>query len=40
MAKFEKFEEINAWQRSKNLAVYVYKEFKDNRDFSFKDQKE
>ncbi len=38
MAKFKKFEEINAWQRSKNLAVCVYKEFKENRDFSFKDQ--
>ncbi len=38
MAKFNKFEEIKCWQRSIKLANYIYKEFQDNRDFSFKDQ--
>lgn len=36
--KFEKFEDIIAWQKSKDLTVFVYKLFKSNRDFSFCDQ--
>lgn len=38
MAKFKKFEEIKCWQRSRKLSVYIYKEFQNNKDFSFKDQ--
>jgi four helix bundle protein len=36
--KFERFEDIIAWQKSKCLSVAVYKCFKDLRDYSFKDQ--
>ncbi|MDZ7611950.1 MAG: four helix bundle protein [Candidatus Moranbacteria bacterium] len=38
MARFEKFEDIEAWQRARKLTCEIYKEFKHNRDFSFKDQ--
>ncbi|MBI2607917.1 MAG: four helix bundle protein [Candidatus Doudnabacteria bacterium] len=34
----EKFEDIISWQKSRDLAIYVYQVFKDNRDFSFRDQ--
>ena len=36
--KIEKFEDIIAWQKSKILAVCIYKYFKLSRDFSFRDQ--
>ncbi len=36
--KIEKFEEIIAWQKSKELTVDIYKIFKDSRDFGFRDQ--
>lgn len=34
----EKFEDVIAWQKSKQLSILVYKIFRANRDFSFKDQ--
>lgn len=34
----EKFEDIIAWQKSKELVLDIYKEFKLCRDFSFRDQ--
>lgn len=36
--KIIRFEEVIAWQKSKELTILVYKIFKDNRDYSFKDQ--
>ena len=36
--KVEKFEDILAWQKSQKLAENVYKLFKVNKDYSFKDQ--
>ncbi|MFH1402372.1 MAG: four helix bundle protein [Patescibacteria group bacterium] len=36
--KIEKFEDIISWQKAKILTVEIYKEFKDCRDFGFKDQ--
>lgn len=36
--KIERFEDIVAWQKSKNLTVLLYSLFKSNRDFSFRDQ--
>jgi len=36
--KAERFEDLICWQKSKDLAVIVYKHFKNSRDFSFKDQ--
>ncbi|MFA6096723.1 MAG: four helix bundle protein [Candidatus Paceibacterota bacterium] len=36
--KIEKFEEIIAWQKGKELTLAVYKKFKDNRDYGFRDQ--
>ena len=38
MKKIEKFEDILAWQKSRKLSQNVYKLFKENRDYSFKDQ--
>lgn len=32
------FEDILSWQKSKELSLRVYNEFKSCRDFSFKDQ--
>jgi len=34
----EKFEDILAWQKAKQLTIYIYRLFKDSRDFGFKDQ--
>ncbi len=34
----EKFEDIIAWQKSKDLTLNIYAQFKNCRDFSFKDQ--
>lgn len=36
--KIEKFEDIIAWQKSKELTLTLYKIFKTSRDFQFKDQ--
>ena len=34
----ERFEDIIAWQKSKELTVKVYSLFSDSKDFGFKDQ--
>lgn len=36
--KIEKFEDIIAWQKSKELTLFLYKSFKDCKDFGYKDQ--
>ena len=36
--KFNKFEDIKAWQKAGELNMIVYKLFRNCRDFSFKDQ--
>jgi four helix bundle protein len=36
--KIERFEDIISWQKSKELTLIIYKLFKNNRDFSFRDQ--
>jgi four helix bundle protein len=36
--KAEKFEDLVCWQKGKDIAVDVYKIFKNNKDFKFKDQ--
>ena len=36
--KFERFEDILVWQKSKQLALVVYRCFTNTRDFNFKDQ--
>ncbi|OFY82967.1 MAG: four helix bundle protein [Bacteroidetes bacterium RIFCSPLOWO2_12_FULL_35_15] len=36
--KIERFEEIIAWQKAKDMAVLIYKDFADSKDFGFKDQ--
>ena len=36
--KIEKFEDIISWKKSKELALLVYKIFKNNRDVSFVNQ--
>jgi len=33
--RIERFEDVIAWQRAKNLAVKVYRVFEESRDFSF-----
>jgi len=36
--KIEKFEEIVAWQKGRELTLMVYEKFKDSKDYSFRDQ--
>jgi four helix bundle protein len=36
--KIEKFEDILSWQKSKDLTLNIYKLFRDNKDYGFKDQ--
>lgn len=36
--KIQSFEDIIAWQKAKLLTLEVYAQFKNCRDFSFKDQ--
>jgi four helix bundle protein len=36
--KINRFEDIIAWQKSKELSIFVYRIFKDNKDYSFRDQ--
>ena len=35
---FQSFEDLQVWQRSKNLAIEVYQSLKDCRDFGLRDQ--
>ncbi len=34
----KRFEDILAWQKSKELSISIYKLFKDSKDYAFKDQ--
>jgi len=34
----EKFEDLISWQKARGISLLVYKLFKSNRDFSFRDQ--
>ena len=36
--KIERFEDIIAWQKAKEMAVLIYKDFAESKDFGFKDQ--
>lgn len=36
--KINSFEQIIAWQKSKELTILIYTQFKNCKDFSFKDQ--
>ncbi|MCW9054567.1 MAG: four helix bundle protein [Candidatus Pacebacteria bacterium] len=36
--KIEKFEDILAWQKAQKLTLFVYKTFRNNKDFGFKNQ--
>jgi len=36
--KFDRFEEIFAWQKAKALSVGIYKAFETSKDFGFRDQ--
>ena len=36
--RFNKFEDIIAWQKSKTLTVDIYSHFHNNKDFGFRDQ--
>lgn len=36
--KIDKFEDIIAWQKAKELTLIIYTIFRNNRDFSFRDQ--
>jgi four helix bundle protein len=38
MAKFESFEDMLVWQKSKILVLDIYKAFNNNKDYSFRDQ--
>ncbi len=36
--KIERFEDIQAWQKAKELTLVVYKLFSESKDFGFRDQ--
>ena len=36
--KIARFEDLEVWKRSKDLSVRVYRELKELRDFTFRDQ--
>lgn len=36
--RIEKFEDIIGWQKSKGLTIDVYRQFRECRDFGFKNQ--
>lgn len=36
--KIERFEDIIAWKKARELTLLTYKIFKNNRDYSFRDQ--
>ncbi|KKP90145.1 MAG: 30S ribosomal protein S23 [Parcubacteria group bacterium GW2011_GWC1_36_108] len=38
MAKFETFEDIVAWQKSRILVTDIYQVFRSSKDYSFRDQ--
>lgn len=38
MATIERFEDIKAWQKAKELTLFVYVLFGKSRDFKFRDQ--
>ncbi len=35
--KIEKFEDVIAWKKSRELTLKIYKQLKDNKDFYFRD---
>jgi four helix bundle protein len=36
--KIEKFEELISWQKAINVTVLIYRIFKNNKDYGFRDQ--
>lgn len=36
--RIERFEEIEVWQKAKELSLILYSQFKNNKDFGFRDQ--
>lgn len=36
--KIEKFEDLISWQKAQEVSLIVYKIFRTNKDFSFRDQ--
>ena len=36
--RIERFEDIRAWQKAKELSVAIYRLFEHSKDFGFKDQ--
>lgn len=38
MATIQRFEDLHCWQKARLLTKEIYKEFKDLKDFGFKDQ--
>jgi len=36
--KFDRFEDIIAWQKAKALSILIYKIFRNNNDYSFRNQ--
>jgi four helix bundle protein len=36
--RIDRFEDILAWQKAKNLTVQIYKALEESKDFGFKDQ--
>jgi len=36
--KIERFEDIKAWQKAREMDLCIYQVFKNNKDFGFKDQ--
>lgn len=36
--KIGKFEDLTAWQEGLELSIEIYKSFKENKDFGFRDQ--
>jgi four helix bundle protein len=36
--RIERFEDIKAWQKAKDLSVTIYGLFEKSKDFGFKDQ--
>ena len=36
--KIKRFEDIIAWQKAKELTIIIYSEYKNSKDFGFRDQ--
>ncbi|KJS07008.1 MAG: 30S ribosomal protein S23 [Flavobacteriales bacterium BRH_c54] len=36
--KIDRFEDIIAWQKAKQLSILIYRDFAGSKDFGFKDQ--